>query len=70
MTNYRNVYREDELLSAPIIYRRHKVYWEGRHSFTLQKLSGQLVNQITQVNVNTISVMIRKEQHLTEIWST
>ncbi len=61
----RNVYTEDELLLASTIYWWHKAYWEGSQSFTLQKSIGWLVSQITQINVNMISVMIREDQDLT-----
>ncbi len=52
----RIVCTEDELLSAPTIYWWHKVYQKEKQNFTLQKLSRQLVSQITQFNVDTVSV--------------
>ncbi len=61
-----NVYAEDELLSAPtIIYWWHKEYQEGRQSFTLWQSSKQLASQITHVNVNTISLVIKEDRQLT-----
>ncbi len=65
-----NVNTEDKLLLAPTIYWWCKVYEEGRQRSILQKLSGQLVSQITLSYVNTISVMIRKDCYLLKIWST
>ncbi len=39
MSHICNVYTKDELLSVSTIYRRHKMYQDGRQSFTLQKSS-------------------------------
>ncbi len=38
---------------------------EGRRSLILQKLKGRPLSQITQVNVNAISLMTGEDRHLT-----
>ncbi len=63
----RNVDPEDGLLPVPTIYRWHKVYWEGRQSFTLLKSSRRLGSQIAKVNVNMVRLIIKEEQNLT-VW--
>ncbi len=47
-----------------MVYWWQKVFRDGRKSLSSQPKNGRPASQITEVNVNTISVMIREDQHL------
>ncbi len=57
------VYTTDEILFEKAVYRCHKVFQDGQKSLTSQPKSGRPVSQNSEMNVNTIGVMIQEDQH-------
>ncbi len=55
---------QDEILPEKTVYRWHKAFWDGRKSLTSQPKRGRPTSQITKMNVNSISVMIWEDRHL------
>ncbi len=53
-----------EILPEKTVYRWHKAFQDAWKSLVSQPKSGQLASQLTEVNVNTINVMIRENRHL------
>ncbi len=57
-------YTADEILPQKTTYQWHTVFQNGRKSLALQPKKEWLASQIIEVNVNTISVMIWEDRHL------